>query len=103
MSDDEEWDFSNVDVGTEVAVRGMLRDSNLYGIVRMTRKEDRWEQRGRWTTSHLNRDYVSGERLNYILEKWTPFDFKDAEATIIEPMQRNELWSQFEDGLISWR
>ena len=71
---------SDVDVGTEVVVRGTLRDSGLFGVVLMTRKPTHWEQRGRWTTSHLNRDYVSDEDLSTILERWRPHDFKSADA-----------------------
>lgn len=100
----EEWDPSDVDIGTEVAIRGTLRDSNLSGVLLMTRKENHWEQRGRWTTSHLSREYVSGERLSAILEKWVPHDFKSADASILtDPDEARALWAGFEDGAIRWR
>ena len=85
---------SNIDIGTEVAIRGTLRDSGLPGVLLMTRKSTGWEQRGRGTTSHLSREYVSGERLGMILEQWIPLDFKGAEATVLDhPEQKAAIWS----------
>ena len=98
-----EFDLSDVDVGTNVAVQGLLRDTGLPGTVLMTRRTGKWEQRGLWTTSHLSRDYVSGERLTEILENWTPFDFIKAEATIISQEEKEVLWKDFADGLKQWR
>ena len=91
-------------VGTKVAVRGILRDSQLHGVLCITRQDSHWEQRGRWTTAHLNRDYVCNERLDDILEKWIPHDFKDASASIMrDPNEKRSLWSGFEDGTLPWR
>ena len=96
---------SDLDIGTEVVVRGILRGgSKLPGVLYMTRKRSCWEQRGRWTTAHLSCDYVCKERLDDILEKWIPHDFKDASATILrDPMDKRSLWSGFEDGSLPWR
>jgi len=101
---EDAWNPADVDIGTEVAVRGILRGSELPGVLYMTRKATHWEQRGRWTTAHLNRDYVCKERLDKILETWIPHDFKSADAAILlDPNERKALWSAFEDGLVPWR
>ena len=104
MADTEEqWNPPDLDIGTEVAVRGILRGSELPGVLYMTRTKACWEQRGRWTTDHLNCEYVCKERLNDILEKWIPHDFKDASATILrDPIEKRSLWSGFEDGILPW-
>lgn len=103
MAETATFEPRDVDVGTNVAIRGVLRESNLPGILLMTRKKKAWEQRGGWTTAHLSRDYVSGERLSYILEHWIPFDFKDAEAIVLEDHELKYLWRDFEDGQLVWR
>lgn len=101
---EDAWNPSDVDIGTEVAIRGILRGSDLPGVLYMTRKATHWEQRGRWTTSHLNCDYVCKERLDAILETWIPHDFKGAEAAILhDPNEKKTLWSAFEDGILPWR
>tara|TARA_B100000768_G_C11097973_1_gene297826 strand:- start:292 stop:621 length:330 start_codon:yes stop_codon:yes gene_type:complete len=101
---EEQWNPSDLDIGAEVAVRGILRGSELPGVLYMTRKKSCWEQRGRWTTAHLNCEYVCKERLDDILEKWIPRDFKDASASILrDSIEKRSLWSGFEDGTLPWR
>lgn len=90
----------DVHVGTNVSIRGIVRNSGLPGVLLLTRKSTHWEQRGRWTTSHLNRDYVCRECLLTILETWTPNDFRSAEVTVLDDVHetKQNFWSHFEDG-----
>lgn len=98
----DEWgaptiDTHDVNIGTNVAIRGILEENGGSGVLIMTRKSNGWEQRGRWNTSHLHRDYVNGERLDYILEHWTPHDFKSVESKWLIPTDGQSVWGAFED------
>ena len=90
-------EFHDLDVGEYVAVGGRLH-TGAIGILIMQRTHNGWTQRGRFTTSHLNRDYVCGERLDDILERWMPVDFSSADAVRIRAQQRGDVWLPFEDG-----
>lgn len=101
---DRSWDTSDLDVGTEVAVRGKLRGSGLQGVLLMTRKPRCWEQRGRWTTAHMNRDYVCGEGLSCIFKTWIASDFHVANASILyDADEKAALWAPFENGELPWK
>lgn len=90
-------DFHDLDVGELVAVGGILHDGKL-GILIMRRTARGWVQKGRFTTAHLNRQYVCSERLDVILEKWMPVDFRTADAMRIRARQLSDVWEPFEDG-----
>tara|TARA_B100000683_G_scaffold64416_1_gene62840 strand:- start:4736 stop:5086 length:351 start_codon:yes stop_codon:yes gene_type:complete len=100
----EEWaesasDFHDLDVGSMVAIGGVLHNGD-QGIVIMTRTARGWTQRGRFTTSHLNCDYVGFERLDKILELWVPVDFRTADALRIRPDQVADVWHPQVEGEI---
>lgn len=90
-------DLNDLDIGEMVAIAGVLH-SKSSGIVLMRRTRNGWEQRGRFTTAHLNCDYVNNERLDCILENWIPVDWNQAEAMRITPGQEKTMWQPFLDG-----
>ena len=89
--------FHDLDIGQFVAVGGRMHNGQ-EGIVLMCRTSTGWTQRGRLTTHHLNNDYVSGERLDDILERWVPVDFVTADAVRVRAEQVAELWTPQLDG-----
>ena len=64
-----------------VVVEGIVRESRRRGSVELRETTRGWRQVGFDEAQHLCREYVSGETLDVILDKWVPVDFVSASAT----------------------